>query len=50
LYNVLIGYGLTLEDAMAMYGVPPGTDVDEDGRIDLDDLYWVLWNYGKFKG
>jgi len=46
LYNVLIGYGLTIEDAMATYGVPPGTDVDEDGMVDLDDLYWVLINYG----
>ncbi|MFQ5866028.1 MAG: hypothetical protein ACE5IW_12445 [bacterium] len=46
LYNVLIAYGMTIEDAMATYGVPPGTDIDGDGWIDLDDLYEVLWNYG----
>jgi len=46
LYNVLIGYGLTIEDAIVMYGVPSGTDVDKDGMVDLDDLYWVLINYG----
>ncbi|MFQ6086856.1 MAG: ABC transporter substrate-binding protein, partial [Candidatus Bathyarchaeia archaeon] len=45
LYSVLIGYGLTLEEAMARYGVPAGTDVDGDGWIDLDDLFWVLVNY-----
>lgn len=46
LYYVMIGYGMTIEDAMATYGVPPGTDIDQDGEIDLDDLYEVLWNYG----
>jgi len=46
LYNVLISYGLTIEEAMEMYGVPLGTDVDKDGIVDLDDLYWVLINYG----
>ncbi|MFQ6073904.1 MAG: S8 family serine peptidase, partial [Candidatus Bathyarchaeia archaeon] len=38
MYYVLVGYGLTIEDAMAAYGVPPGTDVDQDGDVDLDDL------------
>ena len=46
LYYVLIAYGMTIEDAMATYGVPPGTDIDNDGTIDLDDLYCVLRNYG----
>jgi len=46
LYYVLIAYSMTIEDAMATYGVPPGTDIDGDGTVDLDDLYWVLINYG----
>jgi len=47
LFYVLIAYGMTIEDAMATYGVPPGTDIDEDGWIDLDDLYYVLRDFGE---
>ena len=47
LYYVLVGYGMTIEDAMATYGVPPGTDIDGDGTVDLDDLYYVLRDYGE---
>ena len=36
---------MTIADAMATYGVPAGTDIDNDGTIDLDDLYYVLRNY-----
>jgi len=46
LYYVMIAYGMTIEDAMATYGVPPGTDIDGDGWIDLDDLYYVLRDFG----
>jgi len=47
LFNVLIGYGMTIEDAMATYGVPPGTDIDGDGSIGLLDLYYVLRDFGE---
>ena len=55
LFNVLIGYGMTLADAIATYGVPPCTDTEgqwkrsitaADNEIDLDDLYAVLIQYG----
>ena len=46
LFYILISYGMTIEEAMATYGIPPGTDIDNDGTIDLDDLFYVLWNYG----
>jgi len=46
LFYILISYGMTIEDAMATYGVPPGTDIDNDGTIDLDDLFYVLRDYG----
>ena len=55
LFNVLIGYGMTLADAIATYGVPPCTDTEgqwersqnkADNMIDLDDLYSVLMQYG----
>jgi len=42
LFLVLLGYGMTIEDAMATYGVPPGTDIDGDGWIGAQDLFWVL--------
>ena len=54
LYNVLIGYGMTLADAIATYNVPPCTDTEgqwertqnkADNLIDLDDLYSVLMQY-----
>jgi len=47
LYYVLMGYGMTIEEAMAIYGVPPETDIDGDGTVDLDDLYYVLRDYGE---
>lgn len=45
LYNVLIAYGLKIEDAVAKYGIPETTDMDCDGYVDLDDLYSVIMNY-----
>ena len=45
LYNVLMGYLLKIEDAVAKYGIPETTDMDGDGYVDLDDLYSVIMNY-----
>jgi len=44
-YNVEISLGLSIENAMAMYGVPPGTDIDGDGWIGILDLFSVLFQY-----
>lgn len=47
LYYVTISYLMAIEDAMAKYGVPIGTDIDGDGIVDLDDLYVVMMYYGE---
>jgi peptide/nickel transport system substrate-binding protein len=43
--NLLIAFDMSLADAMAVWGVPAGTDVDGDAYCGYLDLIWGVWWY-----